>query len=165
MIQLESINHPQQIEQLVKLAKEIWNEYFPPIIGQAQVDHMLQKFQNEQAIAEQTAGGYEYFFITHDEVNIGYVGFKRNLLDNVLELSKFYVHADNRNNGVGRQAMTIIKQEASESGLEKIVLKVNRDNSLAINAYLKYGFKKVGESNIDIGDGFIMEDWVLEFLL
>jgi len=44
----------------VNLAREIWTDHYVPIIGQAQVDYMLDTFQREEAIAAQLAGGYEY---------------------------------------------------------------------------------------------------------
>ena len=46
MIPVKSI---EQIETLSKLACEIWNQHFVPIIGQAQVDYMLDKFLSPKA--------------------------------------------------------------------------------------------------------------------
>lgn len=43
---IDTVDSDDKICQLEKLAKEIWNQHFVPIIGQDQVDYMLNKFQS-----------------------------------------------------------------------------------------------------------------------
>ena len=45
-----------------------------------------------------------------------------------------------------------------------LTLNVNRFNK-AIDFYLKNGFKIIKEENIEIGNGFLMEDYVMEKIL
>lgn len=50
------------------MAYHIWNEYWPAIIGQAQTDYMVEKFQSLNAFRTDIAdNGYEYFFIMQHE--------------------------------------------------------------------------------------------------
>lgn len=54
----------------------IWREHFTPIIGEKQVDYMLDKFQSAPAIAEQIRQGYLYFALMSDNRQIGYTAFR-----------------------------------------------------------------------------------------
>ena len=51
------------IEELCTLAEGIWHEHFTPIIGGAQVEYMVEKFQSVPAVTEQLRQGYEYFLL------------------------------------------------------------------------------------------------------
>jgi len=53
---IEKVSDEIQIVTIECLAYEIWNEYFTPIIGKAQVDYMLEKFQSKKVITEQIFG-------------------------------------------------------------------------------------------------------------
>ena len=46
-------------------------------------------------------------------------------------------------------------------GLDKIWLAVNRDNTKSINIYQSLGFRKVDTRVKDIGDGYVMDDYVM----
>ena len=39
-----------KIAELADMAACIWNEYWPPIIGQAQTDYMVDKLQSAEAL-------------------------------------------------------------------------------------------------------------------
>ena len=58
---IEAVSGENQIETIEALAEEIWSEHFTPIIGKAQVDYMLGKFQSKQAICEQINNGFCIF--------------------------------------------------------------------------------------------------------
>jgi GTP cyclohydrolase I len=47
---IEQVLNESKIEIVEKLACEICNEHFVPIIGKAQVDYMLEKFQSKTAV-------------------------------------------------------------------------------------------------------------------
>ncbi len=48
---------------MAALAHEIWYEYYVPLIGRAQVDYMVARFQNAAAMQAQIDQGYEYFLV------------------------------------------------------------------------------------------------------
>ena len=61
-MKLERVESPEQIAAVAALAREIWMQHYIPIIGAAQVEYMLAKFQSAEAIARQIAEeGYEYY--------------------------------------------------------------------------------------------------------
>ena len=42
-----------EIKELAQLAGEIWHEYWPCNLTEAQINYMVEKFQSEKAIIEQ----------------------------------------------------------------------------------------------------------------
>jgi hypothetical protein len=72
------------------LASSIVKEHFDPLIGSAQNDYMIEKFQSVEAIREQIAKGYEYYFVCNEQnKNIGFLAIYDRKTD--LYLSKFYL--------------------------------------------------------------------------
>ena len=80
-----------------------------------------------------------------------------------LFLSKFYILKQNRGRGlfsIGLQRMIDI---CKEDGLESIYLTVNRNNTHAYEVYLAKGFNVIAEECADIGFGFVMDDYIMEY--
>ncbi|MBC8238244.1 MAG: GNAT family N-acetyltransferase, partial [Helicobacteraceae bacterium] len=76
-MQIKEVFSPPEIIAVQKLADEIWNEYYPAIITQEQVDYMLETFQTAKAILGQIQEEYIYFLFIKDEQNIGYMSIKK----------------------------------------------------------------------------------------
>jgi tRNA pseudouridine65 synthase len=150
-----------EVETSSRLAATIWHEYYTPIIGHDQVVYMLDKFQSPQAIQQQIEhDGFLYYLITDEsDREIGYIGLQPQ--ENTLFISKFYLLHDCRRKGYGRKAMRFIEQQARELGLDRLSLTVNRHNS-AVKAYKRLGFNEVGPQVQNIGDGYVMDDYVFE---
>lgn len=158
------IETDEQISELCGLAKEIWNEYSICFINQDQIDYMLDKFQSEQAIKGQiNFQKYQYYFLEEDGENIGYFGVQQK--KDELFLSKLYIKKAYRGKGYGRKAFLAINEIAKELELVKITLTVNKYNFVAVCVYEKLGFERVGEAEVDIGNGFVMDDYLYEFVL
>ena len=157
---IEKISDKNQIEIIENLASEIWNEYFTPIIGTAQVDYMLEKFQSKNAITEQLQNGFQYFLIKNNNQPVGYIGML--VKEQQLFLSKLYITSAERGKGHGRKAIEFVEQLANEQNLKKISLTVNRHNTATINIYKKLGFENRGCTVQDIGNGFVMDAYAME---
>lgn len=142
---------------IAKLANIIWNEHYTSIIGKAQVNYMVAKFQTAEAMQEQTDEGYEYFIIKCDNENVGYLSIKKNNDD--LFLSKIYLLKDYRSRKIGKAAFSFIEEKAKKYKCKTISLTVNKNNENSIRAYQKSGFKNVGALVADIGNGFVMDDY------
>ncbi|SFE25669.1 hypothetical protein [Nitrosomonas sp. Nm166] len=48
-----------------------------------------------------------------------------------------------------------------ENSLQSLILTVNKRNQTAISAYQHYGFEITGDNIVDIGGGFIMNDYLM----
>ena len=157
---IEGVFDDVQIKVTVGLAREIWNEYFTAIIGKAQVDYMLDKFQSKKAITEQLENGFLYFLIKDNNEAIGYIGVLPK--EKKLFLSKLYVRSAERGKGYGREAIRFLEELAIKKGVNRISLTVNKNNSATIEAYKKLGFEVRGHVIQDIGNGFVMDDYEMQ---
>ncbi len=160
-ISFHSIKAKDDLAPLENLAKAIWIEHYIPIIGSAQVEYMLKKFQSIDAMIQQMeSDGYLYFTIHQNGKLIGYYALQQQ--QNTLFLSKLYLNASCRGKGFARLALEQIESFANQHCLTRIRLTVNKYNENSIKAYLKLGFNIVEEAVFDIGEGYIMDDYVME---
>ncbi len=150
------------VVELADLAFEIWHEYWVRILSLAQIDYMVEKFQSEKAILNQMKSeNYIYFFINVENMNIGYFGIS--LKEDYLFLSKLYIKEDFRHSGFGTKAFEFIKEFALDKHYKRIILTVNKYNRNSIEAYLKWGFQSIDAVETQIGEGFIMDDYIMEY--
>jgi ribosomal protein S18 acetylase RimI-like enzyme len=156
------VKNKAQISRVAQLAKDIWEEYYPAIISQGQIAYMIDTFQSPAAIESQIAEGMQYYLTVTDGEEIGYLAYTAEQ-GNVLFLSKIYITRDFRNKGKGREAFEFITQQASNSCCNKIWLTVNKHNKAAIDKYLKIGFTITESVKKEIGNGFYMDDYVMEY--
>jgi diamine N-acetyltransferase len=162
-MQIKEVFSPPQIIGVQKLANQIWNECYPAIITQEQVDYMLETLQTAKAILQQIQEGYIYFLLIEDEKNIGYMSMKE--MQNSLFLSKLYIHKDARQQGRAKGAILFLKDYAKKAGLSSIFLTVNKHNEIAIKTYENFSFIRTGSLIQNIGNGFIMDDFRYELPL
>jgi len=147
------------IAAVVKIAKPIWHQHYDPIIGKQQVDYMLEKFQSTQAIQEQIAEGYRYYQVLEEKRTVGY--FAVQVQDQTdLFIGKFYLCELVRGKGLGRAMLNFIEQFATQQNCAHLKLTVNKCNP-AYQAYLKLGFKNDGAIKFDIGNGYVMDDYLM----
>jgi ribosomal protein S18 acetylase RimI-like enzyme len=151
---------PEDARKIARLAHAIWREHYTPIIGSAQVEYMLERFQSAPAIETQIANGMEYYLILSGGQAVGYLAFEKR--GEALFLSKIYLLEGFRGQGLGREAMEFITREALDRGCHTISLTVNKNNSRSIAAYEGMGFEKKEALVMDIGEGFVMDDYRME---
>ncbi|WP_053375192.1 GNAT family N-acetyltransferase [Paenibacillus sp. FJAT-27812] len=155
------VNTTEQIAEVARLAAEIWREYYVTIITIEQIEYMISQFQSIPAIKDQIHHqGYEYYFIHHDGSAVGYMSVRQE--EGKLFLSKFYIGKEHRGRGYASQASAFLEQLCKERNLSHIWLTVNRHNESTIAVYEKKGFKTVQEKKADIGNGFVMDDFIME---
>jgi diamine N-acetyltransferase len=160
-LQFVPVRSQTEIAAVASLAHEIWYEFYVPLIGRAQVDYMVSKFQSAAAMAMQIRDGYEYFLVQRDAGNIGYCALRENTAERALFISKFYLHRDVRGSGTGRACMEFIEGLARRRGLALLWLTVNKGNP-SVNAYKRLGFHIAADLVMDIGAGFVMDDYRME---
>lgn len=164
MVQFKLAKTNLDFKTISVLAKSIWTEHYTPIIGLDQVNYMLEKFQSEIAIQNQiNLDSYKYYLIIKENTAIGYLSIKNN--DDALFLSKIYIDKSCRGKGFGKIAINFIEEQAKDLNCQTIYLTVNKYNINSIMAYQKIGFKKIEELVIDIGNGYVMDDFKMEKLI
>ncbi|MCA0933642.1 GNAT family N-acetyltransferase [Lutimonas saemankumensis] len=160
MIKFKSVIKNKDLEIIERMAEVIWYEHYTPIIGKEQVDYMLEKFQSAKSMREQIEKGYTYITIKKNKNSIGYLAYEQR--QDTLFLSKIYLLKNERGKGFGKLAMNHIFQTARGKGCNSVRLTVNRFNQNSISAYQRIGFEKRGEVVQDIGNGFVMDDYIME---
>jgi GNAT superfamily N-acetyltransferase len=160
-----------EIAVIADLAREIWYDYYIALIGRAQVDYMVAKFQSIPAMLEQIAQGYSYFTIEQDAARpqnerielsrrpLGY--FAVSPQQDRLFISKLYLLQTERGRGTGRRALEFIERTATGLALDYLSLTVNKENPSVVT-YQRWGFKVVEAIVTDIGGGFVMDDFRME---
>ena len=152
-----NVSTSKEIDEVVKIAREVWREHYPPIIGIEQVEYMLENFHSKHAITvELTQDNYAYYLIKNNSEIVGYIGIQ--LKQDYLFLSKIYIRSSERGHGVGKASIRFIRNLAQEYKLNRISLTVNKNNTSSIAAYYRFGFIKTGDICVDIGGGYKMDD-------
>lgn len=153
-----SFNKAENIKELASLASAIWHEYWTCILSPEQIDYMVENFQSENAMKNQIENeNYTYYFILSDNQLAGYFGVSDK--KDYLFLSKLYIKKEFRHQGIGAKAFEKIKKIADG---KPIRLTVNKYNTNTIKAYKKWGFKTIDAVVTDIGNGFVMDDYIME---
>lgn len=152
------------IARMSALASSIVKEHFDPLIGPEQNDYMINMFQTEAAIGGQLEHGYEYYFAYLEDTTepVGFVAFYPQ--DDALYLSKFYLLREMRGQGLAHELLDFVIDAAHAKGLASIQLNVNRGNS-AVKAYEAMGFKTIRTQVSDIGCGYVMDDFIMEYVI
>ena len=149
-------------KDLADLAFEIWHEYWTEILTPEQIDYMVEKFQSENAINNQIKNEkYIYYYIEYFNKNVGYFGMCPK--DKSLFLSKIYIKKDFRHMGLGTKTFKFIKEFALNKGFNSITLTVNKYNTNTIFTYKKWGFRIIDSVITDIGNNFVMDDYIMEY--
>lgn len=159
---IKQVHSTSDIEKITVLAHKIWNRHYVPIIGQEQVDYMLDKFQDTEAIQHQIENGYEYYIIYHQDNPCGYLALVPNIVAQNMMISKIYVDSDFRGLNLGSKLLCYSIEKAKERELKLMWLTVNKNNTKSIEWYQKKGFSIKEKIEIDIGNGFIMDDYKME---
>ncbi len=81
------------------------------------------------------------------------------------KLDKLYVDPAHQRRGVGRALLDEISRFARAHAATRLWLQVNRGNAQAIAAYRRYGFGIREARVFAIGDGFVMDDYVMDMPL
>ena len=152
-----------EVEPLAALAREIWYAHYPAIITPAQIEYMLeQRYLPATLRAELAQPGLWW-----DKLLVGgnMAGFASYFLTGTageMKLDKLYVHPSLQRRGYGGLMIARAAALAREQGCNRLALAVNKNNGSAIAAYRKHGFEVARAVVKDIGNGFVMDDYLME---
>ncbi|SHM66834.1 GNAT family N-acetyltransferase [Ruminococcus flavefaciens] len=162
-VTIKKVESDTELEELAVLADEIWHECFINIISIGQIDYMVEKFQSYEAMTKQIAEQYySYYAVREDGELCGYMGVKPEK-DSRFFLSKLYLRKDKRGKGIASQMLARVFEGAKACGKKQVYLTVNKHNDRAIAVYKKVGFKVIDEVVTDIGNGYVMDDYIFGY--
>lgn len=142
-----------------ELAREIWFETYADILSIGQIIYMLNKYLSKEAVAKGVKeDNYEYFLLKDGNIYIGFYAIKHE--SEKLFLSKAYIVNDSRGKGYFRKIMDNIFENLRRRE-KSVYLTVNKNND-AKDKYLAIGFEITDEVASDIGNGYVMDDYIME---
>ena len=147
---------------LATLARHIWQQHYLAIISQAQIDYMLQqRYQATALQAELDTPQHWLDGLWLGETMIGFANYFCTEHPTHMKLDKLYLHSDWHGRGLGSLLLEYISARARQLGCETLTLAVNKRNATAIKAYCRNGFEVAEEVIVEIGNGFVMDDFIM----
>ncbi len=145
------------------IAQRTWPSTFGAILSDEQIEYMLELMYSLPALEKQVVeSGHRFLLAREGENYLGYASYETNYEGkSTTKLHKIYLLPESQGKGVGRALIDRVGMMARAAGNSVISLNVNRYNP-AVQFYEKLGFQTVGHEDIDIGNGFLMEDFVME---
>ena len=144
------------------LAYQVWPAAYKDILSFQQLHYMLQYFYSPESLSEQMLKMQHTFLLaeTEEEEPVGFASFSK-IKEGIFKLHKLYVLPGLQNMHVGRSLLECVIEECAVEGGKRLQLNVNRNNK-AVSFYEKLGFKIVEEEDVDIGNGYKQEDYIME---
>jgi GNAT superfamily N-acetyltransferase len=150
-----------EIDTLIPLAYRIWHAHYPGIITPQQIDYMLARGYTRQVILdEMNHQGVIWLAIKAGGTMIGFASVGPYAPD-TMKLHKLYLLPEHHGTGIGARALAEVEQIARNNAATTLVLNVNRHNSKAIRAYERAGWHVAEEVVVDIGNDYVMDDYVM----
>lgn len=148
---------------LATLAQYIWQHHYLSIISQAQIDYMLQqRYGTSELLAELTTPQHWLDGLWLGDVMVGFANYFLSADTSVMKLDKLYLHPDWHGKGLGSLLLEYVSARARQMACSALILAVNKHNSLAIKAYQRNGFVVYDAIVQPIGNGFVMDDYIME---
>lgn len=151
----------RDIDAVIELAGVIWRHHYPGIISMEQIDYMLAQRYTLAIIRTQMQSGSAWWDqALLDGRMIGYAQYE--LHGSSVKLDKLYVHQDFQRSGYGSRMLAHVEDAARRRGADAVRLNVNKHNLKSIAAYRKNGYEVVETVVIDIGGGYVMDDYIMQ---
>lgn len=153
----------EDISLIQELSQEIWHEVYPSVISLEQIDYMLDRMYSTEALKEQiTLLGHDFLILEVEGEAEGFASYsiKSESESRRYRLHKLYVRTSFHGNGLGKELIKYICHDILNHGALELELNVNKKNP-AVGFYEHLGFYREKETKIDIGNGFVMDDYIM----
>ena len=154
-----------EAEAVAEMAARIWPAAYGAILPPGQIGYMLAWMYDPARLRRELDEGRQLRWILHEGQRVGFVGFGPVSTGAPCALHKFYLLPERQGLGLGSAAMDLLCAGLVDAGAGSVELRVNRHNHRAIAFYRRKGFAVRGEDRLDIGGGFVMDDYLMEAVL
>ncbi|MSU31381.1 MAG: GNAT family N-acetyltransferase [Pedosphaera sp.] len=151
----------EDIPLIRSLAEQIWRACYSGMISEGQIVYMLDWMYSAARLGDDCRGGGRYEIVSQQGVTIGYLATVRAESSAVLQLNKLYLLPEKQGCGLGQLLLAHTETLARQQGCEVIELRVNKENARALRAYYRAGFTWAESVVVDIGGGYVMDDFIL----
>ncbi|PWT98700.1 MAG: GNAT family N-acetyltransferase [Bacteroidetes bacterium] len=145
------------------MTMKVWPQTYANILSPEQIDYMLGMMYSVESLKYQIEEKGHQFIIGYDDKEpVAFASFspKDSENKNRWRLHKIYILPGQQGKGIGKKMVDYIAAEALRYGASEIELNVNRYNP-AKTFYEKIGFSEIGQEDIDIGGGYLMNDYIM----
>lgn len=151
------------IKLIQEIAHATWPITYGEILSKEQLEYMLDLIYSDEALTNQYNKKEQLFYlISENEINLGFIGIEHQYKgEAITKIHKIYLMPETQGKGIGKKVIDEIQKLAIDNNSKALLLNVNRFNS-ALGFYKKIGFEVAEEVNIEIGNGYLMEDYVME---
>ncbi|MFN8428426.1 MAG: GNAT family N-acetyltransferase [Spirosomataceae bacterium] len=161
MIEFEIIDKAN-LGRIREIAYQTWPEAYKNVIATEQIDYMLKMMYDNHPLEIQLQAGHILIILKEDGKDMGFVAFEKNYEDSgSTKIHKLYVLPECQGKGFGKNLVEKVIREIADFNQKSLILNVNKKNP-SLNFYEKIGFIKAREIVIDIGNGFLMDDYIME---
>ena len=107
--------------------------------------------------------GHAFILLIENETPIGYASYSKMTPEyqERFRLHKFYLQPAYHGMGLGKMMMNDILKDVLSLQGSSLELNVNKYNP-ALGFYKKLGFSVISEEVIEIGEGYVMDDYIME---
>jgi GNAT superfamily N-acetyltransferase len=152
----------KDIPVLQLLVEQIWRPTYQSILSPEQIDYMVELMYSPTTLHKQlTEEGHRFLLLYDDNTPIGYASYTST---STFKLQKIYVHPAYQGKGVGKLFINHIIDAVKAAGATMLELNVNKYNKARF-FYEKQGFTIFEEKDIDIGNGYWMNDFIMRKVL
>jgi diamine N-acetyltransferase len=152
-----STNDAQLIREL---SFQVWPQTYSSILSPEQIEYMMNMMYSEAALKEQMNKGHRFIICYDDNEPVGFASYSETE-PSVYKLHKIYVLTSQQGKGTGKFIIDHIIKDIIFKNASALQLNVNRHNK-AKHFYEKLGFEVIAEEDIDIGNGYLMNDYIME---
>jgi len=147
-----------------QLTFAIWPQTYSSIISKEQIDYMLEQMYDPATLQKQIEeDGCTFIIVYDDKEPVAFASYNETE-PTTWKLNKIYILSTQQGKGTGKFIIHFIIDEIKAKGAKALQLQVNRENK-AKDFYEKLGFKIIQTADFDIGNGYFMNDYVMELSL
>lgn len=150
----------KDIPAIRHIARITWPVAYGTILSQEQLEYMLDKMYSTTSLQQQIAQGHRFYLAEVNDTAYGFASVSDEG-NSRFKLNKLYVIPDTQKTGAGKALLQEAIGYAKQHGGKQLFLQVNRNNN-AKGFYEKHGFAIVDEVKLDIGNGFFMDDYIMQ---
>jgi len=152
------------IPLIQSLVHKIWPATYSAILSEEQIAYMLARFYNSETMQQQMEQGHRMLILQERKAAIGFAAFECDYEVQTCKLHKIYLLPETQGKGAGKFLLNEVIAQAKQKAQSRLLLNVNRYNK-AFEFYKRIGFATIAEEDIDIGNGYFMNDYIMELRL
>lgn len=150
-------------DTLADLADRIWRSHYITMISMTQIDYMLGGRYAPERLREYLNSSERWLWVLRaDGVPTGYCSCSLGEDADAVKLEQLYLLVDHKGQGLGGRMLRHVEEKTRALRRTRLYLTVNKGNTDTIAIYLKSGFVVREEAVFDIGNGYVMDDLVME---